>query len=119
MMSAAAQIRIRCRNSAITVMSHADIFNNKIPRPEGGHLRTGTRSADRLFGGLPGGFAQTVFQFVNQLREPYRGRGVTCSHHQSATQFKLPFELFSITLLIYDGTLLLYSMAYSIADTVG
>jgi hypothetical protein len=49
-----------------------------------------------------------VFQFVNQLRKPYRGRGVTCSHHQSATQFKLPFELFTITLLIHDGTLLLY-----------
>jgi hypothetical protein len=58
----------------------------------------------RLFGG----FAQTMFQFLNQFREPYRGRGIGCSPHQSAAQFKLPFELFPVTLLIHDGTLPLY-----------
>ena len=52
-MSAAAQIRIRCRNSAITVMSHTDIFKNKIPRPEGGHFRTGTRLRTACLAGYP------------------------------------------------------------------
>ena len=70
------------------------------------HLSTATlvripRSAGRLLGS----FAQTMFQFLDQLREPCRGHGVECCPNQSAALFKLPFELLSVTLLIHDGTL--------------
>jgi hypothetical protein len=43
---------------------------------------------------------------LDQLRKPYRSRRIRCCPRQSAALFELPFELFSVALLIHDGTLL-------------
>ncbi len=61
-----------------------------------------------------------MFQFLNQLREPYRGRGIGCYPDQSAALFKLPFELFPVALLIHDGTHFLSMRRWdcSITETV-
>src|SRR3984957_2274348 len=59
------------------------------------------RSFGRLFG-----LSQTMFQFLDQLRKPHRSRGIGCCPRQSAALFELPFELFSVALLVHHGTLL-------------
>jgi hypothetical protein len=59
----------------------------------------------RSFGRLQG-LLQTMFQFLDQLGKPYRSCGIGCCPRQSSALFELPFELFSVALLIHDGTLL-------------
>jgi hypothetical protein len=59
------------------------------------------RSFGRLYGLL-----QTMFQFLDQLGKPYRSCGIGCCPRQPSALFELPFELFSVALLIHDGTLL-------------
>ena len=78
--------------------------STKVPprRATSGHRQSlRARSFGRLFG-LP----QTMFQFLDQLRKPYRSRRIRCCPPQSAALLELPFELFAVTLLIHDGTLL-------------
>jgi hypothetical protein len=52
-----------------------------------------------------------MFQFLDQLRKPYRGRRIGCCSRQSPALLELPFELFSVALLIHDGTPLFYETA--------
>jgi hypothetical protein len=47
---------------------------------------------------------QTMFQFLNKLRKPYRSRRIRRCPRQSAAQIELLFELLSVALLIHDGT---------------
>jgi hypothetical protein len=65
-------------------------------RPSG---QGGRRSVGKLLV-----LTQTIFQLLNQLRKPRRSRRIGRPNRESAALFQLPFELFSIRLLILDGT---------------
>jgi hypothetical protein len=64
-------------------------------------LLSNLQAAERLFG-----LAQTMFQFLDQLRKPSRCYGIVCSFRESTAHFELPLKLLPVKLVIHDDTLL-------------